>query len=115
MTTNESDWSEQDYLAYLRHERHMYAWCLHAYGNIPQEEADRLAAAFYEYEPPSKCLRGLVFHDEAWHWAMLKIFGGLYWKSHPELGNVSKEYEKESEKYKARQALSTEPASPRPD
>lgn len=102
MPIDEITWSEQKYLAHLQHERHMYAWCLHTYGDLPQEDAIRLAEAFYEYESPSANLRGLVFHDEAWHWAMMEIVGDFYWKSRPDLASISKEYEEESERYGAR-------------
>ena len=53
---------------------------------------------FYVYESKEDNYRTLVFHDEAWHWAMLKIFGDGYWRSKPELSSPCKGYEKESDK-----------------
>ncbi len=69
------DWSEEGYVAYLEHERHMYAWCLIAYGHSAPSDAYEMALSFYQYEPANAPYRGLVFHNEAWHWAMLRIFG----------------------------------------
>ncbi|WP_406673847.1 hypothetical protein WBK31_35620 [Nonomuraea sp. N2-4H] len=41
---------------------------------------------------PGEPYRGLVFHDEAWHWAMLGIYGERYWVAHPELADPPPEY-----------------------
>ena len=93
---SEIGWSEEEYVAYLNGERELFAWCLKKYGSFSVESAREEALSFYEYEPASAPHRGLVFHDEAWHWAMLKIHGDLYWKKHPELESPSEEYEKEA-------------------
>ncbi|HRW09019.1 MAG TPA: NADAR family protein [Caldilineaceae bacterium] len=58
---------EEEYLAYLEAERHMYKWCLIHIGGYPEHEAKHEALAFYEYESPEDEYRSLVFHDEAWH------------------------------------------------
>jgi len=75
----------------------MYAWCLMKYGAIPPDQARTQAESFYEYEPATDQYRGLVFHDEAWHWAMIRIFGEGYWNHRPELSDPCKGYQAESE------------------
>ncbi|MCB0062435.1 MAG: hypothetical protein KDE19_09975 [Caldilineaceae bacterium] len=70
----------------------MYKWCLIHIGGYPEHEATQEALVFCEYEPPEEEYRWLVFHDEAWHWAMLEIYGNLYWLSKPELLEPSAEY-----------------------
>ena len=85
---------EEDYRAYLTMEREVYAWCLVKYGHYSRSEALKESESFYEYEPPGE-YRGLVFHDEAWHWAMLKVFGESYWELRPDLESPSAEYEKQ--------------------
>jgi hypothetical protein len=37
--------------------------------------------------------RGLAFHDLAWHWAMLRLKGEMYWQRHPDLAKPSAAYE----------------------
>ena len=88
--------SEDEYVTQLEHERHMYAWCLVAYGDFTPEAAARKALDFYEYEPPRAEYRDLVFHDEAWHWAMLRVLGEGYWRAHPERAQASEAYRVES-------------------
>jgi len=84
--------NESEYKDYLITERRGYAWVLVKYGNRTEVEAIKEAEEFYNYEPKHKEFRGLIFHDEAWHWAMRKIFGERYWVSHPELEQPSVEY-----------------------
>jgi len=88
--------SEEEYVAYLAHERHMFAWCLECVGRVPKEEAQKAALDFYVYEPASDEHRGLAFHDEAWHWAMTRIKGAGYWRVEPDLEMPSEEYRAES-------------------
>lgn len=97
---SQSEWPEDEYLECLKHERHMFAWTLKTFGLIAQEEAGALTARFYPYEPPSLPLRGIVFHDEAWHWAMLQINGELYWKARPGLETPPPEYRREADRFK---------------
>lgn len=85
-------WTEDEYVDYLQRERRLFAWTLQNYGEFSPADAEREANKFYEYEPPSTEVRGLVFHDEAWHWAMLTIHGEGYWRSRPELEQPSREY-----------------------
>jgi hypothetical protein len=87
---------ERAYVARLSHEHHMYAWCLARYGGFAPDVAATLASEAYPYEPPSDAYRDLVFHDAAWHWAMLRILGDGYWRGHPERETPSTEYRAEA-------------------
>jgi YfiH family protein len=97
-----SEWTEEEYRLTLEHERHMYAWCLVRHGGLAPDAAEKKAAAFYEYEPPENDQRGLRFHDEAWHWALLHLFD-KYWIEDRELERASSEYRAESDRFHARQ------------
>jgi len=88
---------ESSYLDYLEHERHMFAWCLVTFGGIALPEAQSAALSFYAYEQSTDAHRGLVFHDEAWHWAMGRIIGERYWVARPDLERPSSAYRTESE------------------
>lgn len=92
---------EHEYLAYLEHERHLFAWCLVEHGGRTQEAAAREALEAYPYEPPEYAYRGFVFHDLAWHWAMLTIFRDDYWRTHPELAHATEAYHAESRRFSA--------------
>ena len=92
---------ETNYASQLAHERHMYAWCLVVYGGSTQEDARAIAEEFYPHEEPDAPHRGLVFHDQAWHWAMLRIFGADYWVIRPGTEKPSAQYETESRRYEA--------------
>jgi hypothetical protein len=54
--------------------------------------ADPATLERYPYESSDEPNRGLIFHDEAWHWAMLRIYGDAYAGDHPELAQPSAEY-----------------------
>ena len=99
----EADEREEEawYLAILEHERHMFAWCLTRIGGRSPEAAAAEAAAFYEYEPASEEYRALVFHDLAWHWAMLTIHGDGYWWRDRALETPTAEYEAEASAFGA--------------
>ena len=77
----------------------MYAWCLETIGGLSEADAGHEALDFYKYEDANKKFRDLVFHDEAWHWAMLKIFGDSYHLNFPEYELPSTAYRNESERY----------------
>lgn len=79
----DSQWTEEEYVEHLQVERRLFEWTLVRYGNYTLADAQQEAEAFYYYEPPTDKYRGLVFHEEAWHWAMLKIHGDNYWITHP--------------------------------
>jgi hypothetical protein len=101
MNDEASPWgkeSEDEYLRYLAHERHMFAWCWVHYGGVSPERAREAAHSFYVYEDSSDPYRGLEFHDEAWKWALSRIFGEQYWVGRPELEHPSEEYRLESER-----------------
>lgn len=85
-------WSEESkYLAYLERERRLFAWTLRQYGSFTEVAADDAALARYPYEAPGD-YRGLIFHDEAWHYAMIRIHGEQYWIAHPGLQAPPPEY-----------------------
>lgn len=86
------DWGEEEYLRYLHDERRSYAWVMRRYGDLDAARADAAALERYPYEPADAHSRSLVFHDEAWHWAMLDLHGAQYWVSHPHLATPSAEY-----------------------
>jgi hypothetical protein len=73
--------SEEEYRAYLISERKAYTWTLVNYGNYSEDDAEKTAMDFYRDDPRTE----LIFHDSAWHWAMLKIFGNNYWNNRPDL------------------------------
>jgi hypothetical protein len=98
-----SPWNEKEYVKYLDHERHMFAWCLVVYGGVSQPVARSRSEEFYYFEPSDASHRGLVFHDEAWHWAMLQVFGEQYWQLRPELQSASADYRAESQRYELSQ------------
>ncbi|MEY9908713.1 hypothetical protein ABIA35_004946 [Catenulispora sp. MAP12-49] len=85
-------WPEEEYARYLEAERRRYAWVMRTYGGMTGAEADEAAEQWYDYEPPDKPYRGLVFHDEAWHWAMTAIKGDHYWAGDPGLTEPPQEY-----------------------
>lgn len=85
-------WSEGEYVEYLRGERRRYAWVMRRHGGMTEPAAWAAALGCYPYEAGDAPYRGLVFHDEAWHWAMLAIHGERYTVEHPELVEPSAEY-----------------------
>ncbi|MEV5241855.1 hypothetical protein AB0K89_22515 [Streptomyces cinnamoneus] len=85
-------WSEAEYVEYLQGERRAYAWVMRRYGNLTLPESWAAALECYPYEPADEPYRGLVFHDEAWHWAMGRIHGDRYVVEHPELADPPAEY-----------------------
>lgn len=70
-----SDSSEEEYLADLKQQRHMYAWCLRNVGTFSNEQSQKESEEFCCYQPPEEEYREFVFHDDVWHWATLKIKG----------------------------------------
>ncbi|GAA3834338.1 hypothetical protein ACFS5L_37230 [Streptomyces phyllanthi] len=85
-------WSEAEYVAYLQSERRSYAWVMRRYGDLTLTESWAAALKFYPYEPSDALYRGLVFHDEAWHWAISAIYGDRYTAEHPDLAAPPAEY-----------------------
>ncbi|WP_275461112.1 hypothetical protein [Streptomyces noursei] len=85
-------WTETEYLEILHGERRRYAWVMRRYGALADAEAGAAALRNYPYEPSDAPYRGLVFHDEAWHWAMSVIHGERYPVEHPALLQPSPEY-----------------------
>lgn len=85
-------WTEAEYPDNLQSERRGYAWVMQHHGGLTPEEAMEAALEHYPYESPEAPYRGLVFHDEAWHWAMQAVHGDRYATDHPGLGLPSPEY-----------------------
>jgi hypothetical protein len=77
----------------------MFAWCVQTLAGASPIDAESAALSFYPYEPSSDGYRGLVFHDEAWHWAMRQIIGEHYWVTRPELEQPSAAYLQESQAF----------------
>ncbi|MGC4760353.1 hypothetical protein [Micromonospora trifolii] len=87
-----ADWSEDEYLQYLHDERRRFAWVMQRYGGLSATQAETAAVRHYAFEASDAPYRGLVFHDDAWHWAMLEIYGEGYWIQHPDLAEPQAEY-----------------------
>ncbi|MET9313656.1 hypothetical protein ABZX12_17700 [Kribbella sp. NPDC003505] len=85
-------WTEDEYVEYLAGERRRFAWTMHRYGELTPIEAENAALERYPYESPHTPYRGLIFHDEAWQWALLEIYGEDYPRTHPELVTPPAEY-----------------------
>lgn len=89
---NNEKLSEEEYIAYLGAERHLFAWALQHFGRICKETAEKEAHRIYPYEPESDEYRWLIFHDEAYHRAMLYLYGNEYWREFPQYATPSQEY-----------------------
>lgn len=77
-----ANWSEDEYVRYLRAERRRFAWVMEHHGGLSQTEARAAALERCPYEASDDPHRGLIFHDEAWHWAMLRIHQNEpYWRA----------------------------------
>lgn len=76
---------EAEYVACLTAERRRFAWVMRQYGHMTKDQAEAAALNRYPYEAADAPFRGLIFHDEAWHWAMDSIHGHDYPRTHPEL------------------------------
>ena len=90
---------EEEYLKQLKQQRHMFEWCLLNIGTFSQEKIESASNRLFSYKPESDRYRWLVFHDDAWHWAMLEIKGEGYWRTYPNLERASIEYAQEWERY----------------
>ena len=87
-----TDWTEEEYAQCLEGERRRYRWVMQRYGNLDAIQAEAAAQKRYPFEPGDAPFRGLVFHDEAWQWAMREIHGDRYWIAHPHLAEPPAEY-----------------------
>ncbi|MCL6416272.1 hypothetical protein MIB92_11465 [Aestuariirhabdus sp. Z084] len=92
---------EEEYLSQLKQQRHMFEWCLLNIGVYSQDEIESASKRLFSYKPESDEYRWLVFHDDAWHWAMLEIKGEGYWREYPNLKDESLEYKQEWERYES--------------
>ncbi|RKN48452.1 hypothetical protein [Micromonospora endolithica] len=86
------DWSEDQYVQCLHDERRRFAWVMRRYGGLDATQAEATALRQYPFQASDAPYRGLVFHDDAWHWAMLRIYGERYWTQHPELVEPPADY-----------------------
>jgi hypothetical protein len=90
---------EEGYPQYLEAERHLFAWCLMRIGGFSEEAARYEALERYPYQPPEALYRGIIFHDEAWDWAMIRLFGHSY-RAWPAIDPaIRAEYEREAEQW----------------
>lgn len=89
---------EAEYITYLLHERRLFAWCLMRYGEIETAVAYREALTFYPYKPIVQTKRETVFEEEAWHWAMIRIFGTSYSQNAPQMIHPPHAYHEESDR-----------------
>lgn len=85
-------WPEEEYARYLAAERVRYAWVMRTRGGMAPAQADEAAEQWYTYEPPENPYRDLVFHEDAWHWAMLALKGDHYWADDPGLTTPPPDY-----------------------
>lgn len=83
---------EDEYVQYLRDERRRYGWVMQHYGNLDAIQAETAAVERYPFEASDAPYRGLIFHNEAWHWAMRALHGDEYWISPPRLAEPPAEY-----------------------
>ncbi|WP_432174294.1 hypothetical protein [Streptomyces sp. Tue6028] len=88
----EEAWDDGGYDECLRAEREAYAWVMRSHGRMTRSQAGEAALRRYPYEPAGTPCRGLMFHDEAWHWAMLDLEGPQYWVNRPDLLDPPEEY-----------------------
>lgn len=88
---------EEEYRRYLNAERRAYAWALSEFGGLGLDAARSAALDQYPYQGPEDSYRELVFHDESWHWAMLRLHGSRYWERQPDLLHPPVAYEAEWE------------------
>lgn len=85
-------WAEDEYVKYLRDERRRFAWVMVRHGGLTHDQAEAAAVKHYPYQASDEPYRELVFHDRAWHWAMLAVHGEQYWLRHPDLLRPPAEY-----------------------
>ncbi|UXB35774.1 hypothetical protein [Stenotrophomonas maltophilia] len=93
-----TDTPVEDFATEIEDSRHLFAWCLVHYGQVPEAQALEQARKRYpDQNPGREYEHALIFHDEPWHWAMLHVKGEGYWQQHPELAHPSLHYEAESD------------------
>ncbi len=89
---------EEEYRRYLDCERHLFALVLTNCGGMAPEQAEREALERYPYEPPETPYPGIIFHDIAWQWAMIRLHGHMYWLARPELQHMPEAFRREAER-----------------
>lgn len=81
--------------------------CISTYGNTTIENAQQLVKDFHPLQQPINTTDDVVFfsHEHIYHWAMLALYGEMYWLAHPEYEKLPDSYEKWIESALARYAL----------
>jgi len=98
-TLNQETYREEaEYIIYLLHERRLFAWCLIHIGHMGIEQSYQEAGKIYRYYPIEEEDREDIFQEEAWHWAMVTLYGNHYAKNHPQFATPSFEYSQESDR-----------------
>jgi len=86
------EWDEEEYAECLAGERRRFAWVMRRYGGLTPAQAESAAVKRYPYQARGVPFRGLIFHHQAWTWAMREIYGHFYGREHPDLVLPSAEY-----------------------
>lgn len=83
--------------------------CIAKYGNVAMDEAERLVGSFHPLQIPIKTTIEVVFfsHESIYHWAMLALYGKMYWIKHPECKEFPNDYEEWIESALARYSLTS--------
>ncbi len=88
----------EDFTTEIEDSRHLFAWCLVRYGQVPEVLALEQARKRYPDQSRGREFeQALIFHDEPWHWAMLHVEGEGYWRWRPEREQPSLDYEAEAD------------------
>ncbi len=84
-----TDTPVEDFTNEIEDSRHLFAWCLVHYGQVPEALALEQARQRYPDQSPGRDYEhAMIFHDEPWHWAMLQVAGKVIgtgarnWRSH---------------------------------
>ena len=89
---NNHAFTEEQYALALDNIRYLFAWTLVRYGDFSHKKAKEEAMKQFPYQSENEDYRELVFHEEAWHWAMLFLYGENYWDNFPQYISFSDEY-----------------------
>ncbi|MDO5106560.1 hypothetical protein [Capnocytophaga sp.] len=86
--------TETEYAQSLDELRYLFAWVLIRYGKFSPEKARIETLTKFPYESDNQPFRDLIFHEEAWHWAMLFLHGEGYWEAFPQYVQIPDDYRK---------------------
>ncbi|HSH96323.1 MAG TPA: hypothetical protein VK968_19405 [Roseimicrobium sp.] len=93
-------YTDAEYVAILTQERHMYAWTLVTFGAFRTEDAESHALQHYPYDPVGQN-NPFLFHERAWHYAMIELHGSTFWTTKPEILHAPAAYFEEEERFRA--------------